>query len=133
MIIRRADFIAALQRLKLDKPSYGHIGDQDPLIIALYARRLLPVLVQAEALFWESGGDVSTPARAALALALHQADPAIFHFPDCSCSPMVDRPCKPDCAREAYLDGLRWRARTPLAIKPALITRLRQWWAAWRM
>jgi hypothetical protein len=126
MIIRRADFLAALKRQKLDEPKFGHIGDSDQTVIALFARRMLAVMVQAEALYWEQGGDVSTPARAALALALHAADPEIFHFPKCRCTPLIEGPCSPCCARQDFVEFLRWRARTPL--KLSLFQRLKIWW-----
>lgn len=118
MIVTRADFLLAMQRQKPDRMDLIEPSQHDANIIYVYAKRLLPLIVQAEALFWENGGKVETPKQAALALALHQIEPEMFAFSDCRCGKELQdracysRPAEP-CARRAWLDLCRERAAMP--------------------
>lgn len=121
MIVTRAHFISALGRSsRKDRQGLLEPNQEDATIIALYAQRILPLALQAEALLLERGR-VETPKEAALALALHQAEPEAFVFPDCRCGKLLQQgdchyqPSQP-CSRIAWLDRLRERAAMPESV-----------------
>lgn len=118
MIVTRAQFLGIMGRLRRrDRQGLIKPSQEDATVIALYAERILPLALQAEALLLERGR-VETPKEAALALALHQAEPEAFTFPDCRCGKLLQQgdchyqPSQP-CSRIAWLDRLRERAALP--------------------
>lgn len=123
MIFTREQFLAVMSRLKgrLDKLAQIDPSPEEATIIAHYANRILPIAVQVEAWFWERGGKVETPGEAALMLAMHQAEPEAFTFPDCLCgkqlqqSDCIYKPSEP-CGRVKWLDALRERAKMPSTV-----------------
>jgi hypothetical protein len=123
MIVTRSHFLSVLHRLtgRQDKLCKIEPTPEEATAIAHYALRILPLAVQAEAWFWETGGKVESPKAAALILALHQAEPEAFAFPDCLCGKQLQqgdctfRPGEP-CGRVRWLDALRERAAMPAAI-----------------
>jgi hypothetical protein len=122
MIVSRTEFQQILAGLKGDRMGLVSLSEIDASKIVAYCHTLLPVLVQAGRLYMESAGAIDTPCQAALALALHAADPAMFEF-QCHCDKAPAHPCAvPDCRRQAWLEHLRWRAHTPLP-------RRRRWWS----
>lgn len=100
-------------------------SQEDATTIATYAERILPLVFQAEALLLERG-QVDTPKEAALALALHQAEPEAFAFADCHCGKLLQqgdchfRPSAP-CSRVRWLDQLRERCAMPANVTLAPI------------
>lgn len=125
MIVRQAEFLEIIARLQPDRMGFVHPKDGDVTKLVVYASRLLAVQVQAQRLFWESDAAIDTPARAAMALALHEAEPADFDFPRCVCGPYPLTACPPEgsCARKAWVEQCRAAARAPL--------RRRRWWQFW--
>lgn len=126
-IITRPEFIAAMARQKLDRMGLIEPSQDDATVIALFAQRILPLIVQAEALFWENGGIVNTPKQASLALALHQIEPQLFAFADCACGKYVHltgcaEKVGQSCGRRAWLDALRARTALPSNLQTAPIT-----------
>lgn len=127
MIVTRRLFIEAMSRQKPNNVGVIQTAPEDATIIVTYARRLLPLVVQGEAVFWERDGKIDTPAIAALVLALHQVEPEMFVFPDCGCGRYLQiRDCtfKPDdpCGRRVWLDQVRERAAMPANIQTPLPT-----------
>ena len=126
MIVTRLQFLSTMSRLRRkDRQGLIKPSPDDATAIALYAERILPLAIQAEALLLERG-KVETPKEAALALALHQAEPEIFAFADCQCGKLLQqddchfRPGQP-CSRIAWLDRLRERATMPANVVLAAI------------
>jgi hypothetical protein len=118
MIVTRQSFIDALNRQKPGRTGTIEPTDLDATRIWTVARRLLPLIVQAEALFWENGGKVETPKQASMAMALHSAEPEAFDFAGCPCkSPAQIAVCmnKPHhaCERRTWIDLVRTRATMP--------------------
>lgn len=127
MIVTRAQFLSIMGRLRRrDRQGLIKPSQEDATVIALYAERILPLALQAEALLLERG-HVETPKEAALALALHQAEPEAFTFPDCRCGKLLQQgdchyqPSQP-CGRIAWLDRLRERAAMPANVALPAIT-----------
>lgn len=126
MIVTRADFLAAIFRSRrTDRQGMIKPSQEDATIIALYAQRILPLAVQAEAVLLEKGC-IETPKEAALALALHQAEPEAFAFEDCPCAKLLQdfdchfNPSEP-CSRVQWLDRVRERAFMPANVALATI------------
>jgi len=130
MIVNRAEIAAILAAHKQVRTGTVQPGADTVTKLFTFGQRTLPVLVQAEAVFWEAQGAPLTPRMAALGLALHQAEPGQFRFDGCSCSGQYlaltqchDKP-GPPCARRRWLDQLRERVtmppniETPQIIKP---------------
>jgi hypothetical protein len=119
MTVTRQDCSTALSRLRPDRMGILLGSEPDLSTCAQFARQMLPVLAQAEALFWEFGGATDTPAQAALALALHATDPALFDFPNCHCRQYKIRPpCSStdgQCARNRWVLAIQRQARAPKA------------------
>lgn len=124
MIISRNSVIAAIARQKEGRTGHIEPSAEDATTMWLFAKRLVPLIAQMEALFWSRGGQVTTPAEANAALALHQAEPEMFDFPDCRCGKHLQQgdctyePHKP-CSRMVWLERLRERSRMPADVKTA--------------
>lgn len=125
MIVTRQKFIEAMDRQRPNNVGMIQPTSDDATVIVTYARRLLPLVVQGEALFWEKDGQVDTPKMATLALALHQVEPEMFIFPDCHCARYLQiRDCtfmpNEPCGRRQWLDLVRERAAMPANIPTPL-------------
>jgi hypothetical protein len=125
VIVDKRDFLEIVSGKQPDRMGFVHLSELDGTRLIVYARKLLAVQVQAQKLFWESDAAVDTPARAALALALHDADPAAFQFPRCVCGRYPLTACPPKgCARSIWVAQLQSTARSP--------HRRHRWWHFWR-
>lgn len=121
MIVTRQSFKDAIGRQKEGRTGLIEPSQHDATRIWIWARRLFPLIVQAEALFWENGGKVETPKQASMALALHQAQPEGFVFAGCAChSPAQLAVCMAKanhaCDRRTWLALLRDRATMPPSV-----------------
>lgn len=102
----RADFQQLLTRMAGGDLA---VTADDAAAVLAYLVALNAVLVQSLRVFFERGAPAATPAEAALALALHAADPGKFRFPGCeSCTTPALCACP---QRQAWLEACRFRAR----------------------
>lgn len=126
LIVQKAEFLEILARQEPDRMGFFHPTELDATKLVVYAHKLLAVQAQAQKLFWESDAATDTPAQAALALALHEADPKAFNFPPCLCGSYPMTACPPSgcCDRRAWVMDCRAMARAPQR-------RRRPWWQFW--
>lgn len=120
MIVKRHEVIAALAAQDPGRTGTIEASATDTTLIWAFGKRVLPVLIQAEAVFWEALTHPMTPCMANLALALHQAEPSQFQFGNCGCAGQHLDLTKCDqkrggtpCDRRIWLQQLRDRAVMP--------------------
>lgn len=123
MIVRRKDIAAVLAKYREGRTGTIEPSEGDTTKIWAFGQRALPVMAQAEAALWEAMQAPLAPCMAALAVALHQAEPGLFRFGNCRCnddylelSRCHERPDTSVCDRRLWLEQMRDRMRMPASI-----------------